>query len=226
MGSVKRMYRYQQRPYSGGAVSTASPTSLLGQVLGITGAGFVVTAVTGYLARGFPYGASLVAMLIGFGFLIAISATRRNANLSMLMFYAFTACEGIGIGPVVATYARVDGSAVVVNAASTTGLGMLVLAGIVSLTSFDYRRLSGIAFGALLALLVVGLISAFTHFVHPQLYSWLTLVVFTLLVLVDFGRIRAGGSGATAIQLATSIYLDAINIFLALLRIFGASSRD
>lgn len=222
------MYRYQQqRPYLGGGVPVVSTGSLLAQVLGITGAGFVVTAATGYLARGLPYGASLIAMLVGFGFLIAISATRRNPGLSMLMFYAFTACEGIGIGPIVATYARIDGSAVVVNAASTTGLGMLALGAIVSLTSFDYRRLSGIAFGALIALVLVGLISAFTHFLHPQVYSWLTLVVFSLLVLVDFARIRAGGAGATAIQLATSIYLDAINIFLALLRIFGASSsRD
>ncbi|MDQ2908844.1 MAG: Bax inhibitor-1 family protein, partial [Candidatus Eremiobacteraeota bacterium] len=220
------MYRSQQRPYLDGGVPVASSSSLLSQVLGITGAGFVVTAATGYLARGFPYGASLVAMLVGFGFLIAISGTRRNPGLSMLMFYAFTACEGIGIGPIVATYARIDGSAVVVNAASTTGLGMLALGGIVALTSFDYRRLSGIAFGALIALVLVGLISAFTHFLHPQVYSWLTLVVFTLLVLVDFARIRAGGAGATAIQLATSIYLDAINIFLALLRIFGAGNRD
>jgi modulator of FtsH protease len=218
------MYQYQQ-PRFGAATSTSTP-ALLGQVLGITGAGFLVTAVTGYLAQGFPYGASLIALLVGFGFLFAISGTRRNPGLSMLMFYAFTACEGIGIGPLIAQYARVDGSGVVVEAASTTGLGMLVLAAVVYMTSFDYRKLSGIAFGALLALVIVGLISAFTHFLHPQVYAWITLAVFTLLVLVDFGRIRAGGGGATAIELATSIYLDSINIFLALLRIFGSRDRD
>jgi len=218
------MYQYQ-RPRFGAATSTSTP-ALLGQVLGITGAGFLVTAVTGYLAQGFPSGASLIALLVGFGFLFAISGTRRNPGLSMLMFYAFTACEGIGIGPLIAQYARLDGSAVVVDAASTTGLGMLVLAAVVYLTSFDYRKLSGIAFGALLALVIVGLISAFTHFLHPQVYAWITLAVFTLLVLVDFGRIRAGGGGATAIELATSIYLDSINIFLALLRIFGSRDRD
>jgi len=195
-------------------------------VLGITGAGFLVTAVTSFLTQSFPTGFSFVAMLIGFGFLIAISGTRGNPALSMLMFYAFTACEGIGIGPTIGHYVRVDGSAVVVDAAATTGLGMLVLGAVVSLTSFDYRRLSGIAFGALIGLVIVGLISAFTHFLHPGLYAWATLAVFTLLVLVDFGRIRAGGGGATAIELATSIYLDAINIFLALLSIFGGRSRD
>ena len=216
------MYQQQQR-FGAPAVSTAS---LLGQVLGMTGAGFLVSAVTAYLTQGFPYGASWIAMLIGFGFLIGISATRRNPALSLVMFYAFTACEGIGIGPVVGAYARLDGSGVVVDAASTTGLGMLTLAAVVYLTSFDFRKLSGIAFGALIVLVIAGLISAFTHFLHPGTYAWLTLGVFTLLVLVDFARIKAGNTGATAIQLATSIYLDAINIFLALLQIFGGRSRD
>ena len=50
--------------------------------------------------------------------------------------------------------------------------------------------------------------------------------MFTLLTLVDFSRIRAGGDGHTAVELALSIYLDAINIFIALLRIFGSRSRD
>ena len=218
------MDRYQQTPRLG--TSAVSTPALLGQVLGITGAGFLVTAATAYFAQGLPYGASLIALLVGFGFLIAISATRANPGLSMLMFYAFTACEGVGIGPVIANYARVDGSQVVVDAASTTGLGMLCLAAVVYLTSFDYRKLSGIAFGALIALVLVGLVSAFTHFLHPQVYAWLTLAVFTLLVLVDFGRIRAGGGGQTAIELATSIYLDAINIFMALLSIFGGRRRD
>ncbi|MGH7728139.1 MAG: Bax inhibitor-1/YccA family protein [Vulcanimicrobiaceae bacterium] len=216
------MYQTQRPPYGTAVVSTQS---LLAQVLGITASGFLITAVAGYLTRGVPYGASLIAMLVGFGFLIAISATRANPGLSLLMFYAFTACEGVGLGSVIANYAQVDGSGVVVNAAATTGLGMLVLAAVVWMTSFDFRKLAGLAFGMLIGLVIVGLIVMFTHWLHPQLYSWATLVVFSLLVLVDFGRIRAGGSGATAVQLATSIYLDAINIFMALLRIFGRA-RD
>jgi modulator of FtsH protease len=61
---------------------------------------------------------------------------------------------------------------------------------------------------------------------QPGFYAWATLGVFTLLVLVDFSRIRAGGDGLTAVDLAISIYLDAINIFLALLELFGMRSRD
>jgi modulator of FtsH protease len=218
------MDQMRRPPYQLGT-SAVSTTSLLGQVLGLTGAAFLITAAACYLFQGLPYGASLIAMLVGLGLLFAISATRANEALSILLFYAFALCEGIGIAPVVGSYIRGFGPTVVVNAASTTGLGMLILAAIVYATSFDFRKLSGIAFIALIGLVVVGLVSLFVHFLHPETYAWLTLLVFTLLVLVDFGRIRAGGGGATAVQLAVSIYLDAINIFLALLQIFGNRSR-
>jgi FtsH-binding integral membrane protein len=83
------------------------------------------------------------------------------------------------------------------------------------------RRFQGILTIALLGLVVVGIVSAFVHFIHPQTYAWITLVIFAGLVLIDFARIRAGGDGLTPVQIAVSIYLDAINIFLALLQIFG-----
>jgi FtsH-binding integral membrane protein len=218
------MYQMQGRP-SGSAVAVSAP-SLLGQVLGITGAGFLITAAGAYVFQGVSYGVSLVAMLVGFGFLIAINATRANAGLSLLLFYIFTLLEGIGLAPVIGSYVRNVGPQVVVNAAATTGLGMLGLACIAFMTSIDFRRFAGIAFFGLLALVLVGLVSIFVNFIHPETYAWLTLIVFALLVLVDFARIRAGGGGATAVQLATSIYLDAINIFLALLQIFGGRRRD
>jgi modulator of FtsH protease len=207
-------------------IGAVSSSALLGQVLGITAVGFLITAATAYFTQGAPYAMAMIAMLVGFGFLIAISATRANPSLSLLMFYAFTACEGVGLGPVIGRYVRGAGPEVVVDAAVTTGLGMLVLAGVVSVMSFDFRKLSGIAFALLIGLVIAGVISIFVHFLHPAIYAWATLAVFTLLVLVDFGRIRAGGDGATAIELATSIYLDAINIFMALLQIFGLRSRD
>jgi modulator of FtsH protease len=216
------MYRMQ------GSQAAVAPTqSLLGQVLGITGAGFLITAASAYLFQGVvSYGISLVAMLAGLGFLFAISGTRNNPALSLVMFYIFTFLEGIGIAPIIARYVQSGASEAVVNAAATTGVGMLVLAGVVYATGIDFRRFSGIAFIALIALVLIGIVSLFVRFIHPETYSWLTLGIFTLLVLIDFSRIRAGGGGATAVQLATSIYLDAINIFLALLSLFGGRRRD
>jgi modulator of FtsH protease len=52
------------------------------------------------------------------------------------------------------------------------------------------------------------------------------LGVFTLLTVGDFARIRAGGDGQSAVQLSLSIYLDAINIFLAVLQLLGGRRRN
>jgi modulator of FtsH protease len=103
---------------------------------------------------------------------------------------------------------------------------MLALACIVYATGLDLRRFQGILFLALIGLVLVGVISIFTHWIHPAAYSWLTLAIFTGLVLVDFARIRAGGDGLSPVQLAVQIYLDAINIFLAILQLLGRRNDD
>lgn len=211
---------YQQRPRYP-QTSAANAPSLLGQVLGITAVGFLITALAAYLFRGVPYGVGMGASLLGLLLLFGISGARANPAIGLLLFYAFTFAEGIGIAPVIQRYIALDGNGVVVDAATTTGFGMLILAAISFTFSIDWRRFSGIAFGALLALIVVGLISAFTHFLQPGIYAWLTLAVFSLLTLIDFSRIRASQPWDSPVQLAVAIYLDAINIFLAFLQIFG-----
>lgn len=208
---------------AGGRVHDAPVQTLLGQVFGITGIGLLVTAVAAYLfqniALGFAPG--IVIFLVSLGLLFAINAIRENEFLALALYYIYTFLMGIWIAPVIGSYVRSIGPDVVYEAAITTGAGMLGLAVIVYATGIDFRRFSGVAFGALLALVLVGIISAFTHWVHPTLYAWLTLGVFALLTLIDFSRIRAGSNGYTPVQMAVQIYLDALNIFLALLQIFG-----
>ncbi len=203
-------------------MAPAVPThSLLAQVLGITALGLCITALAAWLFQNLAPGIGLIAMIVGLILLFSIYAVRRNEGLSLLLFYGFTFCEGVGIAPVVGQYARAFGPDIVVNAALTTGLGMFALAAIVYATGLDLRRFQGIFMIALLGLIVVGVVSMFVRFIHPETYAWLTLVIFSGLVLIDFARLRAGGDGLTPVLMATSIYLDAINIFLALLQIFG-----
>ena len=214
---------YQQPSYRYPARAVPVP-NLLGQVLGITGVGFLITALAAYLFRDVG-GFSMIALIGGFVLLFVMNAMRESPA-ALLLFYAFAFLEGIGIAPIISSYIRLDGPEVVVNAAATTGFGMIVLAGVAFVWSIDWRRFQSIAFGALIALVVVGFISMFTHFIQPTVYSWMTLGVFTLLTLIDFARIKAGGDGQTAVMIAVSIYLDAINIFLALLQLFGGRRRD
>ena len=116
------MYLQQRTAYP--AVSTAG---LLGQVLGITGVGFLITALAAYLFQGMPAGFGLPALIAGLVLLFVMAGVRNNPAVALLVFYAFTFLEGIGLAPVIAAYVAAIGPDVVVNAAATTGLGMLVL---------------------------------------------------------------------------------------------------
>jgi modulator of FtsH protease len=217
--------RYSSYPQTGAAA--ASTPALLGQVLGITGVGFLITALAAYIFRDVSHIVATVALFGGLAMIFIMNSVRRNPSVALLWFYAFTFVEGIAIAPIITHYTSLaGGTEVVVDAAATTGFGMLVLGGVSFTFSIDWRRFQGLAFGALMVLVLAGIASIFFHFISPSVYAWATLGIFTLLTLIDFSRIRAGGGGFTPVDLAVSIYLDGLNIFIALLELFGMRSRD
>ena len=205
----------------------ATTQSLLSQVLGITAIGLCVSALAVVLLPNVGSMVGLIAMIVGFVLLFAIARMQGNPAVALTLFYVFTFVEGVGIAPIVQHYLHLaNGADVVFNAALTTGLGMFALAAVVYATGLDLRRFQGYLMLALVGLIIVGIISAFVHFVSPSIYSWITLAIFTGFVLIDFARIRAGGDGQAPVWLAVSIYLDVINIFLALLQLFGSRRVD
>ena len=160
--------------------------------------------------------------IVVLGLVFAISLSRKaSPGLALGMFLVLTYFMGWEIGPLIQRYIHNFGTALVFNAAVTTGCGMAVMGCIAYLFNINYRRISGIGFAALLLLIVAGIASMFFHFLSPDTYSWLTLGIFALLTVGDFARIRAGGNGASAVVLSLSIYLDAINVFLAVLQLMG-----
>lgn len=197
---------------------------LLAKVLGITAAGFLVTAIGVATA---PAWGNLVGFIAVLGLVFAISRSRRQSpGLAISLFFILTYFMGWMIGPMIQHYVRSFGPEIVFQAAATTGLGMACMGIVAYLFNINYRALTGIASAALLGVLLLGILSIFFHFLQPNTYSWLILGVFTLLTVGDFARIRAGGDGQPAVSLALSIYLDAINIFLAVLQLFGGRRRS
>ena len=207
---------------------TISTQTLLGQVLGLTGIGLLVTAIASYLFQNLAPGSIFgwAAVIGTFILIFVINGVRQNEALAMMLYYVFTFLMGIWIAPVVGQYVHAGLGSVVTQAATTTGLGMLALGAIVYGTGLDLRRFQGILMLATLGLVLVGIVSIFVKFMHPTTFAWITLVIFSAWTLIDFARIRAGGDGYTPVQMALQLYLDAINIFLALLQIFGNRSRD
>ena len=197
---------------------------MLAQVLAITSLGFLITAVGVYTA---PVWGSLVGMIAVFGLIFAINRSRQaNPAAALGLFLMLTYFMGWMIAAGIQHYIRVGGAQLVFQAAATTGLGMACMGIVAYLFAINYRKISGIGSALLLGVLLIGIVSMFFHFLSPDTYSWMILGVFTLLTIGDFARIRAGGGGQSAVSLSLSIYLDAINIFLAVLQLLGGRRRN
>jgi modulator of FtsH protease len=197
---------------------------LLAKVLTITSLGFIVTAAGVITA---PAWGSILGLIAVFGLIFAISRARQQSpGMALGLFFALTYFMGWMIAAGIQRYIAIGGAGIVFQAAATTALGMACMGIVAYLFSINYRRLLGIAGAALLVLVLVGLVSLFFNFLSPNTYSWLTLGIFTLLTVGDFARIRAGGDGQSAVSLSLSIYLDAINIFLAILQLLSGRRRD
>jgi modulator of FtsH protease len=212
---------------NGVRVIEGSTASLLGKVLWITTAGFLFTAVGARLAPPSLGLSIMVIFLLNMGLIIGIQAvSRRSSGLALGLFYLFTTLMGVQISPILNQYMHTAaGQTIVFQAAITTALGMAAMAIIAQFANFNYMKVGQIAFYALLGLILIGLIGMFVHVFSPSVYAWLTLIVFSVLLLVDFMRLRDRGEAYGAVPMALSIYLDAINIFIALLQIFGGGRR-
>ena len=204
-----------------GQVVPQAVPALLSRVLGIASLGFLVTAVGVYFAPPvFSRPMFWVCVIASFALIFGVRATRATPVLSMSLFLALAFVLGFEISPWMRMLLGTGHSNVIFNAAMTTAVGMGMLGIGAQFANFNYRRVGGIASAALLGVVAIGILSIFFHFIQPGVYSILVLIVFSVLVVVDFMRIRAGGDGQTAVELALSIYLDGLNIFLALTRLF------
>ena len=208
-------------------LDSRSTASLLSKVLWITTAGFLFTAVGAYVSPDLMGGVGYMGLfIVTFGLIFAINfAVKRSPGLALVLFYGFTLLMGVEVGPLIKAYLHVPGGAgIVFEAAITTAVGMACMGAVAQVVRFDYRRVYNYVFAALIGLVIIGVLSMFVHFISPGLYAWATLAIFSVLLLIDFMRLRDGAMGLSPVQMALSIYLDALNIFIALLQIFGSSS--
>ncbi len=111
---------------------------------------------------------------------------------------------------------------------STAGI-TIATAVTVFMFDFDFSFLGSILFIALLGLIIVGLLNVF-FFKSPLLRlisSYIGAVIFSAYLLYDFNRLKEAAGDVTwetAINIAISIYLDIVNLFLDLLQIFSDSN--
>jgi modulator of FtsH protease len=183
--------------------------------------GFATLGV--WLGRDSGSFAWFVAWLLSLGCLIGLNVAnaRGQMGLALTLLFAFGLLVGWSVAMTVNYYAQTDPVAV----RQAFGATALFVAGLGSVgyavrrdLSFLYRAL----FFMLLVLLGAGFVLIFVRI--PAVYtiwSLAGLAIFSLYTVVDFNRLRRAGT-QEAIPLAAGIFLDVLNIFLILLRLFSS----
>jgi FtsH-binding integral membrane protein len=175
-----------------------------------------------YAGRDLSAGWSIVWFIAGFGCLIALNFARRASSaVSVTLLLAMGLLLGLGMGPVVAYY-TVTSPQAVWQAAGATALFMAGFGAYGYATRRDLSMVGRISFFALVGLIIFAIILIFVKIPHGDLiYALLGLVIFAGLTMFDFQRLRRSQGMASAPLIAASIFLDALNVFLFFLRIFG-----
>jgi FtsH-binding integral membrane protein len=178
-----------------------------------------------------------VVLVFGLSFLI----TRIPPIVALGAFFVYALTMGLTLGVIVASYSVTSINPVTgaitydMSGVVTAFLGAsAIFAGAAlygAVTKRDLTSLGGILFMGLIGLIVVMLAQAF---LFPG-SGWLNLaigivgvVIFTGLTAWDVQRIRNGqvagiNSESASVMGALALYLDFVNLFLFLLRIFGSS---
>jgi FtsH-binding integral membrane protein len=196
--------------------------TLFGHVMWLVAATAGFFALGCYAGRDLSPGWSIAGFIAGFGCLIALNFARRaSSGASIALLLAMGFLLGLGMGPAVASYTATSPRAVW-QAAGATALFMAACGSFGYATRRDLSMVGRISFFALLGLILVSIVLIFIHIPGADLaWSIIGLVIFAGLTMFDFQRLRRSRDVASAAFIAASIFLDALNVFLFFLRIFG-----
>ena len=157
--------------------------------------------------------------------LFASTAAAKNSPMALPLFIAYSALNGFTISIVLWAY---TGETVLLS--FVTAVGMFAVMAIIGATT--KKNLSAMGQALIAALIGVLIASVVNMFLQSSgmsfIISLISVVIFAGLIAYDNQRIRyvfeeTGGNvqEGWAISLALQLYLDFVNLFLNLLRIFG-----
>lgn len=186
--------------------------------------GKVSMSIFGYIAMFAPLG---LVLLMGFGL------SRLSLPALIGVFVLYSVLTGVSLSFILLTYT--SGSIVSCFAGAAGIFGIMAFMGYT--TNIDLSK-----FGPILMVGVIGLViaSVINMFIQSEQFSlfmaFIGIAIFTALTAYDVQKIKRIGEGIEAsgeqvlqveskkmaIVAALSLYLDFLNIFLFLLRIFGS----
>jgi len=161
------------------------------------------------------------------GLLIGLQFVKRKPGINLLVMFAFVFMTGITIAPLLSYTLGMNGGGVIVgNAFAMTS----VVFGSMSFFAIKTKRdFTSYTKPLMIALIVIVVFSVINMFLHNPMFqvilSGAVVLLFSVLVIFDTQNIMRGAY-ETPIDGAIALYLDFLNIFTALLQLFGIFGSD
>jgi modulator of FtsH protease len=200
----------------------ASSTFLLGQVMFLVAIALAFAAAGTYIGRDLAFGTAEICMFGSLGMLIVqmFVPVLREGSVGMVWMFALALLLGLGLGPVIAEYATFDRTALY-QAAGGTALTVGVMGSYGFATSRDLIRWMRPLFWALLGVFGLSIVLILVGSGEHLLLNLAIYVIVSAYLAIYFQIIRRRATERDVVWIATGVFINIVNIFLTLLRIFG-----
>jgi len=177
------------------------------------------------------FGTIVMFAPLAFVLIMSFGINKIAYPLLLVLFIAFAALMGTSLSFIFLVYT----SALIGNVFLTTSLvfGVMAVAGYTTHT--DLTKFGSIMIMALFGIIIASIVNFFMHSEQMEyIISYIGVAVFVGLTAYDVQRLKRIGegieygtasAGKMAIMGALTLYLDFINLFLMLLRVFGGRRR-
>ncbi|KAG7194919.1 uncharacterized protein KQ657_004027 [Scheffersomyces spartinae] len=165
-------------------------------------------------------------LIVGtFGFLIATWFKSRSYPTNLILLGGFTLCESYSVGLCTVLF----DTNIVIQAVLLTFVIFIGLTLFAFQTKYDFISWEGGLSMALWMLICFGFVAMFlpgnTSTVE-LIYAGVSAVIFTIYIVIDTQKIMKTAHLDDEVIATISLYLDIINLFLAILRILNNQNRD
>ena len=166
----------------------------------------------------------MIFFILQIGLIFFASFAARKPGLNMIALFSFTTVSGLTLGPLLYQVGpSIAAEAFGLTAVTFAGLSMYVV-----YSKKDFSFMSGFLMTGLIVLVVGGLLNMFfiqsgmMHFVM----SGASVLLFSGFILYDTSNILRYYGTDEHVSATLALYLDVLNLFIALLSILNIMGRD
>jgi modulator of FtsH protease len=187
----------------------------------------IFSAATAFLSVALQasFGTAFVATLVGIGLLWFVLPKTANSATGIPVIFGITGLLGFGLGPIIGYYLAVNPS-IVMTALGGTGAIFLGLSGYALTTRKDFSFMGGFLMVGLLVVIGAAILNIF--FAMPALFLAINAAIVMImsgLILYQTSSLIRGGE-TNYIMATAGLFLSLLNMFTALMHLFGALGDD